>query len=238
MQKKIQHLPCGIINTEHSSISREADDNIYTDAGIEIAVATTKAFTAQIFILMLLAVKNSRLKIPFNIIHTLPQLMEEFLNQDYLEYSKKISAYAKKDNSIFFIGKDLDYYLAIEGALKLKEISYINAVAYPAGELKHGSISLIKENFPTIAIALNDKVSDKTINSCEEVKARGSYVLGITNKKEIGSIDDNIYIKNNNIFIYPFLCLISMQMIAYNVALLRGNDIDKPKNLAKSVTVE
>lgn len=217
----------GIINVIDSSIAREVKNVIYTKAGCEIAVATTKAYSCQILILMMMALKNDI----FNLISKINDL----LKNNYEELAKKIY----KSEHLFYIGRNLDYYLALEGSLKLKEISYINSVSYPAGELKHGTISLIEKNTIVIAIATEKSLVEKTISNIKEVKARGAYVIYITTNnlnQESDFYDDKIVIEKD--LYQPLLTIIPIQLIAYHVAKLKKCDIDKPKNLAKSVTVE
>lgn len=217
----------GIINVIDSSIAREVKNVIYTKAGCEIAVATTKAYSCQILVLMMMALKKD--------ITSLISKINDLLKNNYEELAKKIY----KSEHLFYIGRGLDYYLALEGSLKLKEISYINSVSYPAGELKHGTISLIEKNTIVIAIATDKDLVEKTISNIKEVKARGAYVIYITTNnlnQESDFYDDKIVIEED---IYqPLLTIIPIQLIAYHVAKLRKCDIDKPKNLAKSVTVE
>ena len=217
----------GIINVIDSSIAREVKNVIYTKAGCEIAVATTKAYSCQILVLMMMVLKKD--------ITSLISKINDLLKNNYEELAKKIY----KSEHLFYIGRGLDYYLALEGSLKLKEISYINSVSYPAGELKHGTISLIEKNTIVIAIATDKDLVEKTISNIKEVKARGAYVIYITTNnlnQESDFYDDKIVIEED---IYqPLLTIIPIQLIAYHVAKLRKCDIDKPKNLAKSVTVE
>jgi len=220
----------GIVNVVSSSIAREVDKVIYTKAGCEIAVATTKAYSAQIAVLTLLAVKSNIKAIDIE------NVMNEVLNIDYLKIAKLLY----KQKNIFFIGRGIDYYLALEGSLKLKEISYIHSEAYQAGELKHGTISLIDENSYVIAINTEKDLFEKTISNIKEVKSRGAKVIYITTK-ELGNesefYDEKIVVPTIN-FLQPLITIIPLQLIAYNVARLNNCDIDKPRNLAKSVTVE
>ncbi len=217
----------GIINVIDSSIAREVKNVIYTKAGCEIAVATTKAYSCQVLILMMMALKND--------ISNLISKINNLFKNNYEEIAKKIY----KSEHLFYIGRNIDYYLALEGSLKLKEISYIHSEAYAAGELKHGTISLIEKNTIVIAIATDKDLVEKTISNIKEVKARGAYVIYITTTsldQESDFYDDKIVIEED---IYqPLLTIIPIQLIAYYVAKLRKCDIDKPKNLAKSVTVE
>ena len=226
----------GIVNVKGSSIARICKHVIYTLAGPEIAVATTKAYLAQITTLILLAVKNSKEKINTEDLQKLPYYIETLINKDYTSLANML--YTKDD--IYFIGRGIDYALCMEGSLKLKEISYIHSEAYPAGELKHGTISLISEGTPVIVVATSDELYLKTISNAKEVKARGAYVILLTDKEVIneGVYDELINIPKVIEELRPILTIIPLQLISYEVAKLRGNDIDKPKNLAKSVTVE
>ena len=226
----------GIVNVKGSSIARICKHVIYTLAGPEIAVATTKAYLAQITTLILLAVKNSKEKINTEDLQKLPYYIETLINKDYTSLANML--YTKDD--IYFIGRGIDYALCMEGSLKLKEISYIHSEAYAAGELKHGTISLISEGTPVIVVATSDELYLKTISNAKEVKARGAYVILVTDKEVIneGAYDELISIPKVTEELRPILTIIPLQLISYEVAKLKGNDIDKPKNLAKSVTVE
>ena len=226
----------GIVNVKGSSIARICKHVIYTLAGPEIAVATTKAYLAQITTLILLAVKNSKEKINTEDLQKLPYYIETLINKDYTSLANML--YTKDD--IYFIGRGIDYALCMEGSLKLKEISYIHSEAYAAGELKHGTISLISEGTPVIVVATSDELYLKTISNAKEVKARGAYVILVTDKQVIneGVYDELISIPKVTEELRPILTIIPLQLISYEVAKLKGNDIDKPKNLAKSVTVE
>ena len=226
----------GIVNVKGSSIARICKHVIYTLAGPEIAVATTKAYLAQITTLILLAVKNSKEMVNTEDLQKLPYYIETLINKDYTSLANML--YTKDD--IYFIGRGIDYALCMEGSLKLKEISYIHSEAYAAGELKHGTISLISEGTPVIVVATSDELYLKTISNAKEVKARGAYVILVTDKEVIneGVYDELISIPKVTEELRPILTIIPLQLISYEVAKLRGNDIDKPKNLAKSVTVE
>ena len=226
----------GIVNVKGSSIARICKHVIYTLAGPEIAVATTKAYLAQITTLILLAVKNSKEKINTEDLQKLPYYIETLINKDYTSLANMLMT---KDD-IYFIGRGIDYALCMEGSLKLKEISYIHSEAYAAGELKHGTISLISEGTPVIVVATSDELYLKTISNAKEVKARGAYVILVTDKEVINEevYDELISIPKVTEELRPILTIIPLQLISYEVAKLRGNDIDKPKNLAKSVTVE
>ena len=225
-----------IVNRRDSSIARESKYVIYTPAGIEIAVATTKAYLAQVIILILLAIKNSSMEEEgIRELKLLPNIITKYINDfNYKEIAKLVS----DKKNIFYLGRGIDYYLALEGSLKLKEISYIHSEAFPAGELKHGSISLIDENFGVIAIVLDKSISDKTISNLKEVSSRGAEVIAITNIDKDDFSTHKILLDNHSEFLTPLTAIIPMQLIAYNTALIKGYDIDKPRNLAKSVTVE
>ncbi len=238
----------GIINVVESSIARICDDVIYIKAGPEIAVATTKAYLAQVLVLTLLAIyfgkKNNLIneKLEQELeqeLNLLPNKIESLLeNKDYEKIAKEL--YSKQD--IFFIGRNVDYALCMEGSLKLKEISYIHSEAYAAGELKHGTISLIDSNTPTIAIITKKSIASKTISNVKEIKSREGKIILVTSS-DTYNINDSDYDyeivipKTKEIF-RPILAIVPLQLISYYVAKLKGCDIDKPKNLAKSVTVE
>lgn len=224
-----------IVNVVGSSIARESNYTLYVKAGPEIAVATTKAFLAQATLLSLLAVKlsgNIALLKEFNGVE---KHIQDILNRDYKEYAKKIYEH----ENTFFIGRLVDYALCLEGSLKLKETSYINSVAFQAGELKHGTISLITDGTLVIAICTDSNIQSKTISNIKEVKARNAYVIFVTNEEVKDNFYDKLILlpKLHNI-VMPILTVIPLQLIAYEVAKLRNCDIDKPRNLAKSVTVE
>lgn len=225
-----------IVNRRDSSIARESKYVIYTPAGIEIAVATTKAYLAQVIILILLAIKNSSMEEEgIRELKLLPNIITKYINDfNYKEIAKLVS----DKKNIFYLGRGIDYYLALEGSLKLKEISYIHSEAFPAGELKHGSISLIDEDFGVIAIVLDKSISDKTISNLKEVSSRGAEVIAITNIDKDDFSTHKILLDNHSEFLTPLTAIIPMQLLAYNTALIKGYDIDKPRNLAKSVTVE
>lgn len=225
-----------IVNRRDSSIARESKYVIYTPAGIEIAVATTKAYLAQAIILILLAIKNSSMEEEgIRELKLLPNIITKYINDfNYKEIAKLVS----DKKNVFYLGRGIDYYLALEGSLKLKEISYIHSEAFPAGELKHGSISLIDEDFGVIAIVLDKSISDKTISNLKEVSSRGAEVIAITNIDKDDFSTHKILLDNHSEFLTPLTAIIPMQLLAYNTALIKGYDIDKPRNLAKSVTVE
>lgn len=236
----------GIVNVALSSIARACDNVLYTNAGPEIAVATTKAYSMQVLMLTLIAlnigvsknlIDKDKLDYIINNYRLLPSKIKEEINNNYNDIAKQI--YNKND--IFFIGRNVDYALAMEGSLKLKEISYLHAESYAAGELKHGTISLIEEGTPVIAIVTDDKIYEKTISNIKEVKARGANVILITNDKlDVNGdfYDSKIVVSNLHNLVNSLITIIPLQLIAYEVAKMKNLDIDKPRNLAKSVTVE
>ena len=234
-----------IVNVVGSSIAREAKYVLYIKAGCEIAVATTKAYTAQLAIFSLIAINLAYTKKLLNKdelneiikeINNLPNIINKTLkNTDYIDIAKKIY----KRDDIFFIGRGIDYALSMEGSLKLKEISYINSMAYAAGELKHGTISLIEDGTPVIAISTDKDLTEKTVSNIKEVKARDAYTLFVTNNYIEGDFyDDIIVVDKIHELLQPIITIIPLQLLSYEVARLNGCDIDKPRNLAKSVTVE
>lgn len=243
-ENKIDTL--AIVNVYGSSIAREALKTLYINAGCEIAVATTKAYTLQLLMLSFIAlamgiqkelIDDSSFEDIKKYYTKLPQLMHNEIKRDLKNIAKNIY----KKNNIFFIGRGIDYALSLEGSLKLKEISYIHSEAYPAGELKHGTISLIEKNTPVIAIVTDENIYEKTISNIKEVVSRGAYVILIISKhldKEGDFYNEKIVIENTNSLINSLTAIIPLQLLAYNIALLKGCDIDKPRNLAKSVTVE
>ena len=233
----------GIVNVVGSTIARESQKVIYINAGCEIAVATTKAFTLQVLTFSMLIYKEL-LKInpelSKKVLHDYNKLSKEIKNLININYEDLVNKISKHKD-VFFIGRLIDYYLALEGSLKLKEISYIHSETYAAGELKHGTISLIEENTPVISVLTDESIYEKTISNIKEVKARGAYSLVIKRKGlNIASdvYDDLIEIPNLSDLTTCILSIIPMQLLAYYVALNLGYDIDKPRNLAKSVTVE
>lgn len=237
-----------VTNVVGSSIAREADDVFYTWAGPEIAVASTKAYTTQIVSLYMIAldfalelgtISEDEYKSVIDEMLSLPKKIEEVLNQK--EHIKEIAEEIKDKNHIFYLGRGIDYYLALEGSLKLKEISYIHAEAFAAGELKHGTIALIEEGTPVVALATQDKLFEKMVSNMEEVRARGANVIAIAKKhnKEVENVANGvIYIPEASDLLVPILAVVPMQLLAYYVSSLKGLDVDKPRNLAKSVTVE
>jgi len=237
----------GICNVVGSTIARDTDGGVYIHAGPEIGVASTKAFTSQITVLTLIALllgrmRNLSLEKGREIIESLrkvPQQVESLLNNDF--YIKEIAREYYKKNNFLYLGRGINYPVALEGALKLKEISYIHAEGYPAAEMKHGPIALIDENMPVVVMAIKDNVYEKVLSNIEEVKARNGIVIALATEgdKEIAErVDHVIYIPHTSEQLTPLLAIIPLQLLAYHMAVLRGCDIDQPRNLAKSVTVE
>ncbi|WP_308511418.1 glutamine--fructose-6-phosphate transaminase (isomerizing) [uncultured Veillonella sp.] len=237
-----------ITNVVGSSISREADNTVYTWAGPEISVASTKAYTTQLVAGLLFAVYLGQLNGKMDPavgeeiicgIKNLPTLIHEIFEVD--EDMKAFAKHYGFKSDAFFLGRAIDYAVAMEGALKLKEISYIHAEAYAGGELKHGTLALIEEGVPVIALATQEDVYDKMISNIREVKAREAVVIGIGMKGDeelTKHVDHTIYVPRANKFIAPILAVVPLQLLAYYAAITRGADVDKPRNLAKSVTVE
>ena len=238
----------GIVNVVGSSIAREADNVFYTLAGPEISVATTKAYSTQLIAAYCLAIQFARVRgeITDDVystyleeLKTIPDKIEKIL-----EDKERIQWFAAKvanSKDIFFIGRGIDYAVSLEGSLKLKEISYIHSESYAAGELKHGTISLITEQMPVIAIATQKNLEEKTISNIKEVKSRGAFVVLIAEPEldiEDGVADIVIKLPQADQLLMPMVAAVPLQLIAYYTAVLKGNDVDKPRNLAKSVTVE
>ncbi|UWD49049.1 glutamine--fructose-6-phosphate transaminase (isomerizing) [Clostridioides difficile] len=237
-----------ITNVVGSSIARESDDVFYTWAGPEVAVASTKAYTTQITSLYMIAldfaIKKGTITREFydgmiSKMKEIPSKIQEILDNE--EYIKEVAKTVVSSDHAFYLGRGIDYSLAMEGSLKLKEISYIHAEAFAAGELKHGTIALIEKGTPVIAIATQEKLFEKMVSNMEEVRARGAYVVAIAqshNKDVEKAAEKIIYIPNSDDILSPILAVVPMQLLAYHVSVLRGCDVDKPRNLAKSVTVE
>ena len=246
--KKVKEEKCdtlGIVNVKESSIARALDKVLYTLAGTETAVASTKAYTAQVALLSVLVLSHALRKKEIKE-EKINKILEEFTKikefiTPLLKETKTYENIAEKiynQEDVFYIGRSIDYALAMEGSLKLKEISYIHSEAYAAGELKHGTISLITKKTPVFASATNKEINAKTISNLEEVAARGANCYLITDEDIKNDLFNIIKIKKVSIFIKPLLTIIPYQLIAYYTAKLKGCDIDKPRNLAKSVTVE
>ncbi len=237
-----------ICNVEGSQATRVADGVIYTRSGPEIGVCSTKAFTGQLVALYLLAaylgkvrglLGEAQMRQAVEGLSRIPQLMGQLLEKDD-EYRELAHQYFRLSDFLY-LGRGVNYPIALEGALKLKEISYIHAEGYPAGEMKHGPIALIDENMPVVAIALKDKVYDKMLNNIEQVKARDGIVIALATEgdADIASKADHvIYIPKAPPLLSPLLTVVPLQLLAYHIAVRRGWDVDQPRNLAKSVTVE
>lgn len=238
----------GIVNVVGSSIAREADKVMYTWAGPEIAVATTKAYSCQLVAQYLLALKFAHVRGCINDAELAEYLheMEMLPNQieGLLENKGRIQKFANRyvaAKDVFFIGRGIDYVISLEGSLKLKEISYIHSEAYAAGELKHGTISLIEDGTLVTAVVTQEELYKKTVSNIVEVKTRGAYVLAVTNEDNIDiekNADSVIYIPKTNKYFTNSLAIIPLQLFGYYVSVGKGLDVDKPRNLAKSVTVE
>jgi glucosamine--fructose-6-phosphate aminotransferase (isomerizing) len=240
-------LTLGIVNTVSSTIARETVAGVYNHAGPEIGVASTKAFTSQLSILALLTIFLGRQRDMSFVtgkriateVNKIPKLIASILKQ-----AKDIKKIAKKYNQyhdFLYLGRKYNFPIALEGALKIKEISYVHAEGYASGEMKHGTIALIDKNFPSVFIAPRDSVYEKNISGMQEIKARGGKILAIATigDKEIKKLaDDVIYIPKTLEMLTPLLAVIPLQLFAYYVGISKGYDVDKPRNLAKSVTVE
>jgi glucosamine--fructose-6-phosphate aminotransferase (isomerizing) len=237
-----------ICNVVDSSLARESDGVLYTHAGPEIGVASTKAFTTQLAGLFLLALylAENRETIGYP---TIKELLEELLRiphqiQQTLDLNPEIEALSKKymnARDFLYLGRGVNYPIALEGALKLKEISYIHAEGYPAGEMKHGPIALIDEEMPVVVLAPRGRTQEKILSNIEEVRARDGKVIALTNPacQEVASkARDTLIVPETHPLLAPILLTIPLQLLAYNVAVLKGTDVDQPRNLAKSVTVE
>ena len=238
-----------IVNVIGSSVAREADSVLYTWAGPEIAVASTKAYSVQCSLLYLLALRLALVKgkmtedevrvICGHMLTKIPQAITEALalnDRIYDAASKLVAA-----EHVFYIGRDIDWALCTEASLKLKEISYIHSEAYAAGELKHGTISLISDGMPVIAVATQKALFEKTISNIKEVKARGAKVILVCRESDNvdpDAVDLKFGLPEFDDLLMPMIAVVPLQLIAYYTSVLKGNDVDKPRNLAKSVTVE
>ena len=245
--KQLGALTIGICNVVGSSIARETDAGIYTHAGSEIGVASTKAFTAQVIVLLMLALKLGRRTgvnrdLGQNLLAALYRVDDNV--QEVLDNYEKVKLVAADNHNVqnaLYLGRGINFPVALEGALKLKEISYIHAEGYPAAEMKHGPIALIDKNMPVIFIAPHDGTFTKILANIQEVKARKGRVITITDKphKQIESLSDYIIkVPQTHPFIFPITSSVILQLLAYEIAVLKGCEIDQPRNLAKSVTVE
>jgi len=237
-----------VTNVIGSSVSREADDLIYTWAGPEIAVASTKAYTTQLASMYLIALHLAAVRgtiEPGELSRILAEMKKlDAKAQLLVDNAAEIRDFAAEistSKSLFYIGRGLDYAVAMEGALKLKEISYIHAEAYAAGELKHGTLALIEDGVPVVALCTQRDLYDKTVSNIQEVNARGASVLALAMKgfEAVEKVSDRtMYIPETHPILAPILTVIPLQLLAYHTAVARGCDVDKPRNLAKSVTVE
>ena len=246
--KRLGAKTLAITNVIGSSLAREADQVLYTIAGPEIAVASTKAYTTQLILMFMLAlymaqfrktVSDERTRELISLLKKIPAQISETLSD--VDPIKTFARSYGFNEHVFYIGRSLDYDVALEGALKLKEISYIHAEAYAAGELKHGTLALIVEGVPVIALATQKSVYDKTISNIKEVKARDAVVIGIAaaGDDDIAKYVDHVmFVPNTDELLIPLLTVVPLQLLAYYAAITRGCDVDKPRNLAKSVTVE
>lgn len=246
LAKELNIPTIGIVNVVGSSIARAADIVIYTNAGPEIAVATTKAYTAQVSVLYLLGLRlaadrktisDSDYNDIVNALKVLPENAEKVLEKE--EDYKRLASVYQNAKDMFFIGRGQDSALCCEGSLKLKEISYMHSEAYAAGELKHGTISLITDGVPVVAVATTEAMFEKTVSNIKEVTSRGADVVFVTQFDDAGGFyKDKIQLPAIHEAIMPILAIIPLQLFAYYVSIDRGCDVDKPRNLAKSVTVE
>ncbi len=238
---------CTICNVVGSTATRESDAVLYTRCGPEIGVASTKAFTSQLASLCLLGlalgVRKNRVSATEN--ETIGHFLQELPGQiertlEIEEVVRKVAETLVDARSILFLGRGINYPVALEGALKMKELSYIHAEGYPAGEMKHGPIALIERGSPTVFLAPIDELHEKVLSNIEEVKARGGRVIAVTDSPAAfrDSADELIVVPTTHPVLLPFLMTVPLQLLAYHVAVLRGSDVDQPRNLAKSVTVE
>ena len=237
-----------ITNVIGSSISREAENVIYTWAGPEIAVASTKAYTTQVVCFFMLAldfalklgkIDEAKYKETLETLKSIPEKIETVLTKD--DELKDIAENIKDAQSGFFLGRGMDYNIAMEGSLKMKEVSYMHTEAFASGELKHGTIALIEDGIPVVALATQEKLFEKSISNMKEVKSRGAYVIGIAQEGHtlIEEVADKvIYLPRTDDLASSILSAVVLQLLAYHVSTIRGLDVDKPRNLAKSVTVE
>ena len=248
LSKKMGADTLAIVNVVGSSIAREADMVIYTHAGPEISVASTKAYSVQVAVFYLFAFelayargaisKEECMRLTKEL-QSIPTMLDVVLKQDQI--CKYVSSTLVNAENLLYIGRGLDYAMSMEGSLKLKEISYIHSESYAAGELKHGTISLVTENMPVIAVATQRNLFDKTVSNAKEVKARGGKVIFVTHNYI--NVDDDVAdykigVPTVDDLLMPLVTVVPLQLIAYYTSVLRGNDVDKPRNLAKSVTVE
>jgi glucosamine--fructose-6-phosphate aminotransferase (isomerizing) len=237
----------GICNVVGSEIAREANGGVYTHAGPEIGVASTKAFTTQVAVLMILTLHLSQLRgqqVPgvrelASALRDIPALMERCL--EGTERIREIASVYAKHNNFLYLGRGYNFPIALEGALKLKEISYIHAEGYPAAEMKHGPIALIDQHMPVVFICTRDSAYEKILSNMEEVRSRQGRIIAVATEGDTKlerKADHVIYIPQTVDPLTPLLSVVPLQLLAYHMAVLRGCDVDQPRNLAKSVTVE
>jgi len=229
--KKKNAKVLSITNTVGSSATRESDAVVYLNVGPEIGVAATKTFMAQLAVAYMLTVGKEKLE-------DVPEIIEKMIKTE--NEIKKIAYDLKDKHDVFFLGRGVNVPIAYEGSLKFKEISYIHSEAYPGGELKHGTLSLIVDGVPVVVLAPDDSSAPKMLGNLKETKARGAMVVSLTNNKEIASESDYVIglPKLENPLLYPFALVVPLQLLAYHISVIKGNNPDKPRNLAKSVTVE
>jgi glucosamine--fructose-6-phosphate aminotransferase (isomerizing) len=248
LAKERQALIYGICNVTGSSIARASHAGSYTHAGPEIGVASTKAFTAQVSIIALIAlqlaqtkgtISQSRARQILYELENIPNKIREVFKVE--EQIKEIAEVFKDAEHFLYLGRGINFPLALEGALKLKEISYIHAEGYPAAEMKHGPIALIDENMPVVFLCTNKSAYEKIVSNIQEVKARKGKVIAIVNQGDVdvkGMADYCIEVPETEEILSPLITVVPLQLLAYHIALLRGCNVDQPRNLAKSVTVE
>jgi glutamine---fructose-6-phosphate transaminase (isomerizing) len=248
MAKEKGALIYGVCNVIGSSIPRETHSGSYTHAGPEIGVASTKAFTAQLTVLTLMAlsmgysrgtISKGKLQRILVELEQIPKKLEEVLKTD--EQVRYIASIYKDARNMLYLGRGVNFPVALEGALKLKEISYIHAEGYPAAEMKHGPIALIDEEMPVIVIATKDSSYEKVVSNIQEVKARGGKIIAIVTEGDTqvkAMADHSIEIPETIDILVPFLSVVPLQLLSYHIAVMRGCNVDQPRNLAKSVTVE
>jgi glucosamine--fructose-6-phosphate aminotransferase (isomerizing) len=245
--KRRGHKVLAICNVVGSTIAREADGGIYLHAGPEIGVASTKAFTSQVTVLTLLAVLMGRIRMMsstrggqlIRALEALPDQMEAVLGLN--EQIRQIALRYSAAENFFFLGRQYNFPVALEGALKLKEISYIHAEGYPAAEMKHGPIAMIDEKTPTVFVIPSDQLYEKTFSNLEEIRARKGPIIALATEGNVRiskKVEDVIYLPATLEPLFPLLAVLPLQLLAYHIAVARGCDVDKPRNLAKSVTVE
>ena len=249
LAKEMGAKTLAVVNVKGSSIAREADMVIYTHAGPEIAVASTKAYMVQLAVMYLLAfemafaggrIDEEKCRKLTSQLTAMPDIIQETIEKT-LDVCQYISTKLITADSLLYIGRGLDYALSMEGSLKLKEISYIHSESYAAGELKHGTISLITDGMPVIAVATQNTLLEKTVSNIKEVKARGAMTIVICDEQadiDREAADYLIRVPRISEMLMPMVATVPMQLLAYYTSVNKGNDVDKPRNLAKSVTVE